>query len=301
MSFRDSIYYADAAPTLGQTLIRPFWFVEADNELWIWNVVAAAYAQYVPEVPPTVVPDATDLVPGIIALATQLEVTAGVVNNKAVTPETLFASFTALVGGAPTNLSTLDALAAAINDDPLFFQTVASSISGKANVSGANVSTPGVGSMSTALANTQYVQDVVEDTAVTPANVTDARSSVIVAGATNVAGKQRFVTLPAHDALTALVERVCTGLGGGSGFTMGVNDDVLLLDGAVGAPTLNIGNPALFKKKRYHIVCVNNANPPVLAFSPSFPLVNGDTSKILTAVGDTLTLVPTSLGRWAAV
>lgn len=65
---------------------------------------------------------------GLVRLSTDVEASAGLRNDIAVTPAGLKAALDALVDGAPAALDTLNELAAAMNDDASFFATVNSDI-----------------------------------------------------------------------------------------------------------------------------------------------------------------------------
>ena len=76
--------------------------------------------------------DASTTTKGLVELATLAEVTAGTDTTRAVTPEGVKQAFdaaiTAVVGGAPGTLDTLNELAAALGDDADFSAAVASFI-----------------------------------------------------------------------------------------------------------------------------------------------------------------------------
>lgn len=297
MSHKDAIHYSDVAPVPATSFIRSFWYVHDTNDLWIWNPFTDQYVEYVPDVVVPPPPAATETSAGIVELATNAEALAGTATDRAVTPANLQAKVDALVEGAPVNLNTLNALAAAIADDAGFATTVANALSTKANADGTNVNTPSLSDADTSLSNSLHVQQVVEDSAATNTNVDDARSQLVVAGATNAAGNQRFVTLPGLDRYTALAERIVAGGAGGSSDSLQLTDDVVLVDGTAGILTFNIGNPASFKRKAYTICCVNADNTPVVTFNGLYPAVDGATSIPMT-VGMVLTLIPTSLSSW---
>jgi hypothetical protein len=150
------------------------------------------------------------------------------------------------------------------------------------------------------LANTTYVQAVLGDSSASTADVQVARASVTVTGATSSAGiNQKFLTLPALDEFVRLKEEIYTATAGGQSFTLLLDTDVVLLDGMNGVPTLNIGNPALFKSKAYRIVCVNNTFPPVISFDTNWPSATGALTFTMSAIGSVATLFPTSRGTWA--
>ena len=67
---------------------------------------------------------------GLVRLSTDLEASAGLRDDLAVTPAGLKAALDALVDGAPAALDTLNELAAAMNDDANFFASVQSDIDG---------------------------------------------------------------------------------------------------------------------------------------------------------------------------
>lgn len=81
-------------------------------------------------------PSATAAAKGMVALATVAEAIAGLVDDKAVTPEGLHAAVqaavTALVDSSPAALDTLNELAAALGDDPNFATTITNLLAAKA-------------------------------------------------------------------------------------------------------------------------------------------------------------------------
>lgn len=300
MSHRDAVHYSAVAPNPSTEFVRQIWFVEGANDVYLWSPAVDQYVLYTPDVVVPPQPAATLTAAGIVELATDAEVAAGTDTDRAVTPSGLQSKVNALIDAAPTNLNTLGKLADALGDDATFSATVAAALATKANADGTNVSTPALSDADNSLVNTGHLQAVVEDTAVSNTNVDDARSQLTVLGATNSAAKQRFVTLPALDRFVSLVERLFAGAPGGSSSSLAAEDDVVLLDGTAGVPTLNVGNPALFKKKAYRVISVSSANTPVVELNGLYPAVNGTTTFNL-ALGQTLTLIPTSLGKWVAI
>lgn len=289
------IYYSTVAPSPSSTFVRPLWYVTTGNDLWIWSPDVSQYVLYIPDVTAASPPSATTVVSGIVLLATTLEAAAGVNTTKAVTPAGLASALATVIGSPlpPTALSTISQIATALGSDPAFATTVTAALATKANASGSNVSTPALDATTTALMNAVGLQAVLADTGTTTGNATTARSQTTVTGATNAAGTQRMVTLPALSEYVDLKERTVTGAS-----TLTSADDVVLLDGASSTPILTLGNPALLKRKPYRLVCVNFTNPPQLS-AVGFPFLSGATSFVYTSLGQSLTVVPTSLGKWA--
>lgn len=300
MAFRDELYYGAAAPAPTDEFIRTFWFVEADNDLYIWNETAGQYVLFLPDVTAPLPPDASETVKGILETATTSEVSAGTDDQRAVTPLKLAQRIVTLIDGAPTALDTLGKLSAALADDPDFALTIASALALKANASGSNVAQPTVSDADLSLANTLHVQNVIGDSAASNTDVDTARVSPTVTGATNSGGvNQKFTTLPALERYIGLSERTCTALAGGQSFTLQPENDIILLDGVNGSPTLLVGNPALFKRKVYRVICLNNVFPSFISFNPSWPTVDGPLTISLSLLGSVVTLVPLQNGTWA--
>lgn len=301
MSFRDELYTSAIAPTISTGFIRTFWYVQPANDLYIWDDVLDQYVLFQPDavIPPQ--PDASDTVKGIVELATVLEATTGTDTTRAITAAGLKAVRDALHGGAPGALSTLDALAAAINDDPAFFTTVNTALGNKANTDGSNVGTPVLADSDTSLVNTGHLQAVVEDSAASNTNVDDARSLLAVAGATNAAGKQRFVTLPGLDRYVAQKQRDVVGAPGGVTSALLLDDDLIVFDASLGAISFDLVNAALFKKKRYTLVCINLTFPVVVNFVSAAILVGTGNTFTFATVGETLVVQPLNNGTWIRV
>jgi len=304
MSHRDVIYYSEFAPTPGTDYIRPLWYVipgtgTIGNDLWIWNNTAGRYTLFIPDVTVPPVAGATEAAAGIIALATAAAVLAGTDAVSAVTPATLAAALNALKGNAPSGLNTLAALAAAVGNAPTFSQDMSDALGTKANANGSNVSTPALSAVNKLLVNTEALKAVLLDVLATPSDLANARSSVDAAGATSAAGVQRVVSLPALDTYTKLKERTIVGAPAGTNSPVTSDDDVILLDGAAGVATAQLGNPSLYKAKRYHFVCVNFTHVPRIAASTGF--IDGPLTFVFTGVGQSLTVIPTGLGKWAKV
>ena len=75
-----------------------------------------------------------------VTFASQSDALTGTVADEAMSPATTRAVINALINGAPANLNTLDELAAAINDDASFHQTVTDALNARASLSGATFS-----------------------------------------------------------------------------------------------------------------------------------------------------------------
>ena len=296
--YRDLIHTSAVAPNLATDYIRPLWFVEIAEDLYLWNAAAGHYSLYVPDVnvPPLV--QATDTVLGSVLLANENDALLATSSTLAVTPLALKARTDSILAGVPANLNTLKKLALALGNDPAFTTTINTALSQKALLDGSNVATPSTFDNSSKLANTRYTQRALANITVSDSQVLDARDQLTVIGATNPVGHQRFVTLPGLDSYVSLKERVVLSVPLGIAVTMQVADDVILLDGALGPIIFTVLRPSNYKNKPYRIVVINAVVPPVIRFEVGYPMIDLGV-ELRPTVAKMYTLIPTSIGRWA--
>jgi hypothetical protein len=297
---RDTIFYAQVDPTNTTPFNRSLWFNELTDNMWLWSNAAGKYVA--PNVT-TEVPDlsqATFTTLGGVKLAQQTDIDTGTDATKAVTSNLIAALKLAILGDdVPSNLNTLLALAGAVNNDPHFYNTIAQALEATALIDGSNVAEAALGASGPSIITAAALVAMLRDQAVTAQNVNDALSSGTVNGATGASGVQRFVTLPMLAAYVEAAPRTFVATALAPSTQLLVSDEVLFLDPTSNPLTLNIGNPSLFKPRRYTITCVAFNSAPVINFASQYPSISGMTTFTFSSIGQVVTLVPAPNGKWA--